>query len=136
MKKVFAGAGETPPICVNELTLGLDEADVLPFEDATFDFANVNEYLLKNPAVRQHVIPDAMVSSCSECCMERINGRHNVLGAMFRKSRKGKSCSGCPVSIASEKLPARRADGSYLRSRSGQLLSKADVVRMAEDGER
>lgn len=126
----------TGPIRIGNKTFGAEEAEVLPFEDRTFDFARVNEYLAKNPAVRQHVVPDAMVSSCSECCMEEINGRPNILGRMFRKSREGKGCSGCPVSLASEKLPARMADGSFVRGRGGRVLSEADIVRIAEDGEK
>ena len=125
----------TPPIQAGDMIFGDAEAEVLPFEDRTFDFAHVNECLYKNPAVRQHVVPDAMVSSCSECCMEEINGKPNILGYLFRKSREGKGCSGCPVSLASEKLPARMADGSFARGRDGRILSEADVIRIAEDGE-
>lgn len=126
----------TGPIRAGGKTFGAKEAEVLPFEDAAFDFAHVNEYLLLNPAARQHVVPDAMVSSCSECCMEEINGKPNILGMLFRKSREGKGCSGCPVSLAAEKLPARMADGSFARGRNGRILSEADVVRIAEDGEK
>lgn len=124
----------TPPLRAGSLVFGETEAEVLPFENAGFDFARVNGYLIKNPAVRQHVVPDALVSSCSECCMETINGQPNVIGRMFRKSREGKGCSFCPVGMASEKLPARKADGTYLRDACGRILSEADAVRMAHDG--
>lgn len=130
----MAEQAHTPPIRAGGITIGETEAEVLPFENGSFDFARVNEYLTRNPAVRQHIIPDAMVSSCSECCMESINGQPNVIGRMFRKSRKGKGCHLCPVSMASEKLPARAGDGGYLRDASGRVLSEADAVRMAEDG--
>lgn len=126
----------TGPIQAGDMIFGDTEAEILPFEDRTFDFAHVNEYLYKNPAVRQHVVPDALVSSCSECCMEEINGKPNILGYLFRKSREGKGCSGCPVAAASEKLPARKADGTLLRDAGGRVLSEADAVRMAEDGEK
>lgn len=126
----------TPPIQAGNMIFGDTEAEVLPFEDRTFDFAHVNEYLYKNPAVRQHVVPDALVSSCSECCMAEINGKPNILGMLFRKSREGRGCSGCPVSLASEKLPARMADGSFARDKAGRILSEADVIRIAEDGEK
>lgn len=126
----------TGPIQIDGKTFGAEEAGVLPFENGTFDFARVNEYLARNPAVRQHVVPDALVSSCSECCMAEINGKPNILGYLFRKSREGKGCSGCPVSLASEKLPARMADGSFARDKAGRILSEADVVRIAEDGEK
>lgn len=125
----------TPPLLAGGLVFGEKEAEVLPFEDGTFDFARANEYLAENPAVRSHVIPDALVSSCSECCMAEINGRPNILGRLFRESRKGRGCSGCPVAMAAEKLPARMADGTYLRDGRGRILSEADAVRMAEDGE-
>lgn len=124
----------TPPVKTGNLTFGETEAEVFPFENNTFDFARVNEYLAKNPAVRQHVVPDALISSCSECCMETVNGRPNILGMLFRKSRDGKGCSLCPVAMASEKLPARTGSGEYLRDESGRVLSEADAVRMAEDG--
>ncbi len=124
----------TPPIRAGELVFGEKEADAAPFEIASFDFSRINEYLAKNPAVREHVVPDALVSSCSECCMETINGRPNVLGMLFRKSREGKGCRLCPVSMASERLPARKADGTYLTDARGNVLSRADAVRIAEDG--
>lgn len=127
---------ETGRIWAGGRVFGDLEAEVLPFEDGTFDFERVNEYLLKNPAIRRHIVPDAIVSSCSECCMAEINGKPNILGLMFRKSRQDKGCSGCPVSMASEKLPARKADGSYLKDANGRVLSEADMVRMAEDGEK
>lgn len=126
----------TGPIRAGGMAFGETEAGVLPFEDATFDFARVNEYLYKNPAVRQHIVPDALVSSCSECCMAEIDGRPNILGMLFRKSREGRGCSGCPVSLASEKLPARMADGGFARDKTGRILSEADVIRIAEDGEK
>lgn len=126
----------TPPIRAGGTTFGIMEAEVLPFEDGTFDFSRINEYLARNPAAQGHVVPDALVSSCSECCMAEIDGRPNILGRLFRESRRGKGCSGCPVSMASEKLPARMADGTYARDRSGRILSEADVVRIAEDGEK
>lgn len=124
----------TPPVRAGDIVFGEIESDVLPFENAAFDFARVNEYLTKNPAVRQHVVPDALVSSCSECCMPEINGQPNVIGMLFRKSREGKGCHLCPVAMASERLPARTGDGSYLTDKSGRALSEADAVRMAEDG--
>ena len=130
----MADRGLTPPVKAGGITFGDAEAVVLPFENAAFDFARVNEYLIRNPAVRQHFVPDAMVSSCSECCMAEINGRPNVIGMLFRKSREGKGCSLCPVAAASERLPARMADGTYLKDESGRVLSEADAVRMAEDG--
>lgn len=125
---------ETKPLQVNTVTIGNKETKVQPFENHTLDFAKINEYLVKNPAVRQHVIPDAMVSSCSECCMDAINGQPNLLGRMFRKSRGRLGCHLCPVLLASEHLPARDSNGNYLKNGDGKTLSEADVVRMAEDG--
>lgn len=127
---------ETPPIQIGNMIFGELESEVRPFENRAFTFDRINEYLRKNPAVRTHVIPDAIISSCSECCMEQINGQPNILGKLFRTSRKGKGCRFCPVSMASEKLPARRCDGQYIRDKHGRILSEADIVRMAEDGEK
>lgn len=127
---------ETGPLQIGETVIGLDEADAFPFENSLFDFSRINEYLAKNPAVLTHIVPDSIINSCSECCMESINGFPNILGRMFRKSRKDKGCSGCPVLMASEKLPARMADGSFVRDRNEKILSEADVVRIAEDGEK
>ena len=125
----------TPPIRIDGHVFGESGSDIRPFENAQFDFAKANEYLIKNPAAQQHVIPDALVSSCSECSMETINGQPNLLGRLFRESRKNKGCHRCPVAMAAERLPARTGDGAYLRSRDGRILSEADAVRMAEDGE-
>lgn len=125
----------TPPIRIGSMTIGDKTADIMPFETAGFSFDQINEHLARNPADCGHIVPDAMVSSCSECCMETINGRPNIIGRLFRESRKGQGCRNCPVSLASEKLPARDADGNYIRDRSGRILSEADVIRMAEDGE-
>lgn len=125
---------ETEPIQIGNHTIGDKESEVKPFKNHAFDFARVNEYLIKNPAVRQHVIPDAMISSYSECCMETINGQPNLLGRMFRKSREHLGCHLCPVSLASERLPARDSNGKYVKNNNGKILSETDVVRMAEDG--
>lgn len=127
---------ETNHIRVNNHTIGDKESEVKPFENNMFDFAHINEHLAKNPAVQKHIIPDAMVSSCSECCMETINGQPNLLGYLFRKSRGKQGCHLCPVSLASESLPARNADGNYIKNSHGKILSEADVVCMAEDGEK
>lgn len=127
---------ETPPVQAGSITFGEIEAEILPFENKMFEFDRINEHLRGNPAARSHVVPNALISSCSECCMEKINGQPNILGKLFRASRKGKGCSQCPVAIASENLPARRADGRYIRNRNGRILSEADIVRMAEDGEK
>lgn len=124
----------TPPIQIGQIVLGSKTGTIEPFEDATADFAHINDYLIKNPAYQQHVIPDALVSSCSQCCMETINGQPNILGRLFRKSRGDLGCHRCPVSMASEKLPARDSAGNYVRNKHGQILSEAAVIRMAEDG--
>lgn len=127
---------ETNPIRVNNHAIGDKESEVKPFENHMFDFGKINEYLAKNPAVQKHVVPDAMVSSCSECCMETINGQPNVLGYLFRKSRGKQGCHLCPVALASERLPARDAEGNYLKNSHGKILSEADMIRTAEDGEK
>lgn len=127
---------ETPPVQAGSITFGEIEAEILPFENKMFEFDRINEHLRRNPAARSHVIPNALVSSCSECCMKKINGQPNILGKLFRASRKGKGCRFCPVSMASEKLPARRGNGQYIRDKHGRILSEADIVRIAEDGEK
>lgn len=127
---------ETKPIQIDNRTIGNKESDARPFESHAFNFEHVNEYLAKNPAVRKHVVPNAMVSNCSECCMDTINGQPNILGRMFRKSRGKQGCHLCPVALASERLPARDAEGNYLKDSHGKTLSEADIIRMAEDGEK
>lgn len=127
---------KTKPVKAGNHVIGDKGSEIKPFENSTFNFTHINEHLAKNPAVRTHVIPDAMVSSCSECCMETINGQPNILGYLFRKSRGKQGCHLCPVSLASESLPARDADGNYIKNSHGKILSEADVVRMAEDGEK
>lgn len=126
---------ETKPIQVGSHTIGNKESNVKPFENHAFDFAHVNEHLARNPATRRHVVPDAMVSSCSEC-MDTINGRQNTLGYLFRKSRGNMGCHLCPVAAASESLPARDAEGNYMMDENNEILSEADVIRMAEDDEK
>lgn len=127
---------KTNPIQAGNYIIGDKESEIKPFENHTFDFTHVNEYLAMNPAVQKHIIPDAMVSSCSECCMETINGQPNLLGYLFRKSRGGQGCHLCPVSLASESLPARDSDGNYLKNSHGKILSEADMIRTTEDGEK
>lgn len=127
---------ETKPIRINDHTIGDKESNGKPFESHAFDFAHINEHLARNPATRRHVVPDAMVSSCSECCMDTINGRQNTLGYLFRKSREPMGCHLCPVAAASELLPARDAEGNYMLNENNEILSEADVIRMAEDGEK
>lgn len=123
---------ETQPIKTGPVIIGSMESHVMPFEDATADFAHINDYLRKNPAYRTHIIPDSIVSSCSQCCMAEINGQPNILGMLHRKAHP--HCKGCTVPAAAEQLPARMSDGRFLKDHAGRILSKADAVRMAEDG--
>ena len=60
----------------------------------------------------------------------------NALGYLFRKSREPMGCHLCPVAAASELLPARDAEGNYMLNENNEILSEADVIRMAEDGEK
>lgn len=128
--------GTTKPIRICHKVFGKAEAEAKPFEIAEYDFTNRNERLAKNPADSGHRIPDAIVSSCSECCMKEVNGRQNLLGWLFQRSRGEEGCRNCPVSLASCKLPARMADGKALTDDSGNVLSEADIVQAAYDEEK
>lgn len=125
----------TGPIRIGPVTIGDKEADVRPFEIQNFEFGRINDHLRQNPAVQRYVVPDALVSSCSQCCMPEINGRPNILGKLFRESRKDRGCRFCPVSMASAWLPARRSDGSYIKNQNGRILSESDMINIAMDGE-
>lgn len=123
---------ESQIIKVANTSFGELQAEILPFENALIDFSNINQYLFTNPAVIAHVIPDSIINSCSECCTETINGKPNMLGRLHRL--RYKDCGKCPVNIASERIPARDANGEYIRNREGRIMSEAEVTRMLEDG--
>lgn len=125
----------TPHLKVGTITIGTTEANNRPFENNIADFEHINDHLRKNPAYKKHIIPDALVSSCSECCMTEINGKPNILGLLFRKSRKGKDCRNCPVSNASAHLPARDAVGNLIQNHQEKILSESDIVQIAENNE-
>ena len=123
--------------------LRLEPADVAPFEPAGFDWANINRIQSRDPTKGHGIVPDAMVDSCSECCMLEINGRPNVLGRMWRKYMTNPvtgyvDCSRCPVSASSERLQARDGTGELIFRTlpDGRKipLSQADVERMETDG--
>lgn len=104
---------ETGPFAIKGYgLLGAKEAEVRPFEPADVDFAAVNEKRLSDPTYGANVVPDALVGSCSQCCMAEINGKPNILGRMHRKIVK--SCSQCPVGGAGDFIQARDGDGNLL----------------------
>lgn len=114
--------------------LSLEEAEVMPFEPAGFDWKSINEIQQHNPTKGHAVVPDAMVDSCSECCMSEINGRPNVIGIMWRKfmtnPRTGHlDCGRCPITSASTKIQARDGQGKLMY----QTLSDGTKVPLMED---
>ena len=117
----------TEPITINNKIIGTKLPEVHPFEDATYDFTKANERLRKNPADSGHIEPNAIVNNCSECCMAEINGRPNIKGMQFRKSRKGKGCWQYPVAMGANHLPARMADGTIIRGMSAADLTLLEI---------
>lgn len=123
--------------------LRLEPAEAAPFEPAGFDWSDINRIQARDPTQGHAIVPDAMVDSCSECCMAEVNGKPNVLGHMWRKYMTNPAtgsvdCSRCPVAASSEKLQARDGNGNpvFRTLPDGRKipLSQADVERMETDG--
>ena len=128
---------ETSPIRIGpSVVVGRTEAETRPFEPAGVDYAA--EYAKHNhdPTAGCHRVPDAVVNSCSECCMESINGKPNILGRMHRKMVNG--CSQCPVGQSSEYIQARDGSGNLLWKRmpdgTRRPVTKAEIMIMETDG--
>lgn len=125
----------TEPLRVGKITVGDKSAEILPFEPAGIDYAHINERQKRDPTYGHAEVPDAVVNSCSECCMERVNGQPN-LKRLLHRNLVG-SCSRCPVSKASELLQARDADGNrlFVQNPDGTVrpMTEAEAVRIATD---
>lgn len=128
--------GETGPIRANNITFGLKPAVVLPFEPANINYSVLAEKRKSDPTYGQDQVPDAIVNSCSECCMATINGRQNLLGRMHRGLVK--SCSQCPVGAAGDHIQARDGKGRplFIRGPDGELrpMTQFELVIMEMDG--
>lgn len=133
--------GDTHIIGIDDLRLV--GAEVMPFEPAGFDWSLINEVQLRDPTKGHALVPEAMVNSCSECCMPVVNGKPNVLGIMWRKfmthPRTGHvDCGRCPVSIASTKVQSRDGCGNpmwrMLFDGTKVPLTCDEVMRMETDG--
>lgn len=126
----------TKPLQVGPVTVGEQDADIKPFEPADIDYANLNERQKRDPTYGHAQVPDSIVNSCSECCMESINGQPNLRRLLHRNLVK--SCSQCPVSHASDLLPARDSNGNtlFVRQPDGSIrpMTKSEAVKMAHDG--
>lgn len=102
----------TKPLAAGPITVGEREGDVIPFEPANVDYTILNKMHTKNPTYGQNQVPDAIVNSCSECCMQYIEGKPNLLGRLHRNIVK--SCSQCPVGRAGDHIQARDGEGKKL----------------------
>lgn len=116
--------------------IGSEEADVRPFEPAGIDWGSANRRRRSDPTYGQAQVPDAVVNSCSECCMETINGRPNLLRLLHRSMVK--SCSQCPVGRAGDRLQARDGQGNklYAKDPDGTVrpLTQTELMLMETDG--
>ena len=102
----------TDPIAVGPVTVGDTEASVMPFEPADVDFSAVNKMRTRDPTYGQNQVPDAIVNSCSQCCMAEINGKPNLLGRLHRAMVDG--CGHCPVGMSGDHIQARDGDGNLM----------------------
>lgn len=127
---------ETGILTAGSIKIGAHAAEIRPFEPAGIDWTIVNAKRRSDPTYGQNVIPDAVVGSCSQCCMAEINGKPNLLGRLHRK--KIKSCSQCPVGHAASLIQARDADGRLLYARNPdgtrRPLTQHELVIMEMDG--
>lgn len=128
--------GVTGPIHVGNVALGLKPAEVLPFEPSGMDYSALADRQKSDPTYGQDRVPDAIVNSCSECCMDTINGKPNLLGRMHRNLVK--SCSQCPVGAAGDYIQARDGNGRllFIRGQDGNLrpMTQSELVVMETDG--
>lgn len=126
----------TGPIRTAGHTFGLAEAEARPFEPADVDWSVLAERKIKNPAYGQNQVPDAVVNSCSECCMAEIDGKPNLLGRLHRKLVG--SCSRCPVSASGDYVQARDGRGRklYVRNPDGTVrpMTQSELVMRETDG--
>lgn len=127
----------TKPIQVGpSVVLGEAEGTAEPFEPADVDYAAEYRKQTRDPTAGNCQIPGAVVNSCSECCMETINGKPNLLGKMHR--RMIKSCSQCPVGSAGDRIQARDGNENLLFQRmpdgSKRPVTRAQLVIMEIDG--
>lgn len=127
----------TRPIHIgSSVVIGESEGLVQSFEPGNIDFSVTNERQFVNPTYGHNEVSDAIVNSCSECCMEQINGKPNLLGRMHRKMVG--SCSRCPVSSADDHIQARDGKGNLLWRRlpdgSHRPVTKSEAVILEIDG--
>ena len=126
----------TKPLAVGSAVIGVQEADIRAFEPAGVDYTIVNQMQTHDPTYGQNKVPDAVVNSCSECCMEYINGKPNLRGRLHRAMVK--SCSQCPVGRAGNHIQARDGEGNklFVRNPDGTLrpLMQTEAMLMETDG--
>lgn len=126
----------TLPVRAGQIVIGIKEGRAMPFEPADIDYTTVNGHRLKDPTYGQNQVPDTIVNSCSECCMEQINGRPNLLGKMHRKTVK--DCRHCPVGTAGDHIQARDAAGRRLfwvnPDGSVAPMTQTELMQMETDG--
>lgn len=126
----------TGPIRAAGRTFGLAEAEAYPFEPADVDWSVLAERKIKNPTYGQNQVPDAIVNSCSECCLAEIDGKPNLLGRLHRKLVG--SCSRCPVSTSGDYVQARDGQGRklYVKNpdRTVRPMTQSELVVRETDG--
>lgn len=126
----------TEPIQTAGRVFGLTETEIRPFEPANVDWSVLAERKIKNPAYGQNQVPDAVVNSCSECCMAEIDGKPNLLGRLHRKLVS--SCSRCPVGASGDYVQARDGRGRklYINSPDGTVrpMTQSELVVRETDG--
>lgn len=127
----------TKPIPVSPNTvIGAKQAAPVPFEPAGIDHSVLSERRVSDPTYGQNQVPNAIVNSCSQCCMETINGKPNLLGRLHRKMVK--SCSRCPVGKAGDLIQARDGNGNRLfiqdPDSTFRPLTQTELMLMETDG--
>lgn len=133
--------GYEDKIEVGQITVGDKESSPRAFEDATVDMSNLNENLKHNAAFNYEIHPDAVINSCSQCCMEKVNGEPNILGMLHRAKytrvdgfgHKHLDCGSCPITKDNQYMPARDGNGDLIKDADGRPVSQAELVRMETD---
>lgn len=134
--------GYEDKIEIGRMTIGGKESRPAAFEDATVDMKDLNERLKHNAAYSYEVHPDAVVNSCSQCCMERINGEPNILGMLHRKKytrvdasgHKRLDCGSCPLTRDGKYMLARDGDGNLIKKANGTYVTQDELAKMEMDG--
>lgn len=124
------------------IEIGQKQHEPRPFEDATTDFREIRGKRFSNPSYGHEQHPGCIVNSCSECSMNMINGKPNMMGLLHRLrqtqvDRDGNrylDCSTCQITKDIKILGAKDADGNPLYHKDGSRVTAFEQMISMTDG--